>query len=549
MKIQQIQVRIKKIKIEFLLFFIVIFAFILSSSFTLGNYGLSWDEGLGNLFFGERYVYYFLSFEEKYIDFKADLFKETKEFNLYQSPFREIPYEFPPFADTISAGVMLILSEKMQLMDPVDAFHFAKILMSGFFLVILYVFVKKHFNWQIAIFSIGLLAFYPRFWGDVHFNPKDIPLLIFFSSTIIVYEKWLRNKTWLNVLLVGLVGGASIATKANAVFIPIVLILGLWELDLKTFTSKEKILLLGKDLAQHIGMILIALITYISSWPYLYVQNSPFRGIQKYFEFIISQGGRKGPMEFQLDPLIQVVTSMPEVMIIFLLVGISISIVNFFDKQNSIHRLLIVWLMVPIVRISLPGMVNFDGIRHFLEFLPAACVLASIGLWQIWVWLRKKFPNHAKIVFLGICLLLLSNYSYALISTNPHQYIYYNNLVGGIPGAREKFGNNEVTDYWGVSYRKGLNWLNKYAENEAKVVVPVAGWLVDLTEPIWMRDDLKYLEIESIDELEQLSESTYIMVLERPGYFDEIANHAVENYTEVFQESINGLRLMTIYKK
>ena len=549
MEIPQIKIHKIKIKIDLLILSTIILAFVVSTTVTLKNYGLSWDEGLGNLFFGERYFYYFLNHQEKYVDFKADLFKETKEFNLFSSPFKNIPYEFPPLADTISAGFMYTLSDKLNIMDSIDAFHFAKIFLSGIFFIIFYFFIKKELNWQIAIISTFLLSFYPRYWGDVHFNPKDIPLLIFFSLTIFVYMRWLKKKSWKNAILVGLAGGATIAIKANAVFLPFVLIFGLWDINIKIKPIKEKLLVWGRELMQHILMGIVMLIFYIGSWPYLYVHNNPFRGIQKYFEFIINQGGRRGPMKFQLAPSIQVITSMPEVMAILLLVGIIIAFKFSFKKPNSIYRLLLVWLFFPIFRISMPGMVNFDGIRHFLEFLPAACILSGIGLWQIWIWTKKFIPKYSEIIYGSVCLLLIFNLSYTLISSNPYQYIYYNQFIGGISGAREKFGENEVTDYWGISYRKGIEWLNIHADPNAKVIVPVAGWLVELSGQIWFRDDIEYLTVDTIDALEGLDEPIYLMILYRPGFFDQVAVFALNHYEVVFQENHSNVRLMTIYKK
>ena len=44
---------------------------------------------------------------------------------------------------------------------------------------------------------------------------------------------------------------------------------------------------------------------------------------------------------------------------------------------------LIVWVAVPVGRVTMPGMLNFDGIRHFIEFYPALCVLAGLGLSRI----------------------------------------------------------------------------------------------------------------------------------------------------------------------
>ena len=56
-----------------LLAVVIITFFFISEIMTLHNYGVTWDEGLGNLFFGERYLRYFTSFNEKYLDFNADL--------------------------------------------------------------------------------------------------------------------------------------------------------------------------------------------------------------------------------------------------------------------------------------------------------------------------------------------------------------------------------------------------------------------------------------------------------------------------------------------
>ena len=40
---------------------ILVLVFLVSGVLTLPQYGISWDEGLGNLFFGERYFYYLTS--------------------------------------------------------------------------------------------------------------------------------------------------------------------------------------------------------------------------------------------------------------------------------------------------------------------------------------------------------------------------------------------------------------------------------------------------------------------------------------------------------
>jgi hypothetical protein len=42
-----------------------------------------------------------------------------------------------------------------------------------------------------------------------------------------------------------------------------------------------------------------------------------------------------------------------------------------------------------------------------------------------------------------------------MIENHPHQNVYFNSLVGGVRGAQ---GEYEM-DYWGLSYRKGLEYI------------------------------------------------------------------------------------------
>jgi hypothetical protein len=47
---------------------------------------------------------------------------------------------------------------------------------------------------------------------------------------------------------------------------------------------------------------------------------------------------------------------------------------------------------------------------------------------------------------------------------------------------------------------------------------------------------MDYLEVETISELEHITETIYVIVLERPGFFDEVAEYVVENYNVVYAE-------------
>ena len=66
---------------------LLVLIFLISGILTLPRYGLSWDEGLGNVFFGERYYFYLSTFQEKYLDVRTNL-AATRDLplDLYLSP-------------------------------------------------------------------------------------------------------------------------------------------------------------------------------------------------------------------------------------------------------------------------------------------------------------------------------------------------------------------------------------------------------------------------------------------------------------------------------
>ena len=58
-------------------------AFVIVGIATLPKYGLTWDEGLADLFFGQRYFHFFVSFDPTYLDFnRGDLAIHQRSLNL-----------------------------------------------------------------------------------------------------------------------------------------------------------------------------------------------------------------------------------------------------------------------------------------------------------------------------------------------------------------------------------------------------------------------------------------------------------------------------------
>jgi hypothetical protein len=66
---------------------------------------------------------------------------------------------------------------------------------------------------------------------------------------------------------------------------------------------------------------------------------------------------------------------------------------------------------------------------------------------------------------------------------HPYQYAYYNNFIGGLPGAAQQ---GYLTDYWGISFREAAHFLNDNAADYANIAVcgPAESLINDLRPDI-----------------------------------------------------------------
>lgn len=100
-----------------------------------------------------------------------------------------------------------------------------------------------------------------------------------------------------------------------------------------------------------------------------------------------------------------------------------------------------------------------DGCRHFLFVFPPIAILAGIGL-GVGVGMLSQLHRSAAIA--GIALIAAS-YAWTaqkFVALHPHEYLYYNRLVGGLEGASRRF----VTDYWVNIMPEAVEELHDYLD-------------------------------------------------------------------------------------
>lgn len=103
----------------------------------------------------------------------------------------------------------------------------------------------------------------------------------------------------------------------------------------------------------------------------------------------------------------------------------------------------------------------FTGLRHFLFVVPAFAVLAGIGFDALLVRVQSR---TRVVVGATIAAFVLWNAS-VLVRLHPYQYLYFNQLVGGVEGAARRFD----MDYWVNVMAEAVNKLDAYVTELDKV--------------------------------------------------------------------------------
>jgi 4-amino-4-deoxy-L-arabinose transferase-like glycosyltransferase len=427
--------------------------------FTLNDYGVTWDEPW-HYNTGEIYYNY--------------LFK-GEALNLEGLDNAELRF-YGPFNDIVGSISHHIFTEKLELLDIVDAHHL---------LFALFVFLYHAYNKKVALYGTLILALFPRFLGHAHVNLKDFPLTVFFTLALITF--WFgtkKNKIWL--YLSAVFTGLAFASKANAILLfPI---LGLWTLYIY---RKERKKLLSKE---HLLFLPIAIATTITAWPWLWTNplhklvevitffaNHSWEGQVLYFNTLYDAGVNlpwhyASVMLFLITPLI-------------LWFFFTCSLHRFKKKPDDATLLLLLTMFVLLVVESLPNIVIYDGIRHFLPIIPALCMLAGLGMYHASTFLTKPLGKHV-LVWGSILFLLFIN-----ISMHPYQMVYYNSLTPS---------NSFEVDYWGLSFKEGTEWLNENAADGETLYVHFGEFIPEY----YLREDLS-LDSQDYD---------YIMILVKFGH-------------------------------
>jgi len=477
--------------------------------FTIKDYGMNWDEPVHYLR-GQAYLHFFLTGKKDYKDLSND---SSLRRSIYQSDDYAYTYFLsgdndvghPPLNDILASFSNYIFYQKLGIIGDIESYHLFVVFTSALLVASILFFTLYEFGFFVGIISFLSLLLYPLFLSESHFNIKDPVEASFYSITVILAYYGVIKNNWKMIIAASLFAGLALGAKPNIIFSFVTIIS--WVIIQKLDIIRQVKWLFSKKLTFSVLLFpLIAISVVYLSWPYLWQNPVNMLKILSYYKDI--GGTLYQPGNYLILGIINtyaiqwIIFTTPIVALLLSCFGIIYCIKNFVKDKNKTLFLILLWLVVPILRVSIFHTGIYGGVRQIMEFVPAMAILSGIGanyivkqvsgityrLFKIKSYYRKNF-----ILYILYFMLIFSfiPITLKLISIHPNENVYFNPILGGLKGAKQK----NFAD-WGTTlgsvYKQGITWINEHAEKKANVAL-IKGLLSNVPR-IWIRPDINFHE-------------------------------------------------------
>lgn len=239
-----------------------------------------------------------------------------------------------------------------------------------------------------------------------------------------------------------------------------------------------------------IGYTTIAFVVLFIAWPYLW--HTGFSGLAQSFLLLedfpvklsILFGGRlytgRNLPPGYLPILMAIQLTLP--LVILAITGACIAIYRWTNSQTEKTQLFIIsaWLLLPMLYVILSGTNLYHNFRQLLFITPPLFIIAGFTLDALFKRVTKRW---LQVLLIAMFLLpgLLS-----IVRLHPYQYVYYNQLVGGVRGAYRNYD----LDYWMTSIKEATEHANQELPPDSKL----NGWYAGSNYiALYLRDDIQLL--------------------------------------------------------
>ncbi|MFC2111324.1 glycosyltransferase family 39 protein [Bacteroidota bacterium] len=376
------------------------------------------------------------------------------------------------------------------------------------FLCILFIglLAKEFAGWRAALLALLFAVLTPRLFGHSFNNPKDIPFATFYIISIyqiILLLKELPKFKIKRILFLVLLIAVSISIRVSGlllIFYLFIFVFVYWLIPAFKDRFNSNQIRIGVRLAAFtIGIGIISYLTTALFWPYMHSNIlAPITVLKKVSNFEVFNsyelfnGSWINAWEIPWYYIPKwILITVP----VSVLSGLFLSILPFFQKQLSIkgvdlmrYSFLIFTIIFPVFYIIFKGSNVYNGVRHLLFVFPSIIVCSSLA----WDYLIRIFkPSFFYFSTLAVLAFFLFQPLIWMISNHPYQSMYFSPVIGGNEGAFKTY----ETDYWGVSTKEAIKWINDSCDiPDGKQAIGIKMFYGERIKVTYYTDNLPKLE-------------------------------------------------------
>jgi len=329
-----------------------------------------------------------------------------------------------------------------------------------------------------AFFTIVTLALCGSWYGAMYNHTKGIPLAAFMTGAmyfLIRASRDLPTPRMRDVIGFGVMAGAALGTKSLGLLLVgylgfVILastprpVIGHWQMRAR-FAARSALWFMPA--------LVIAYAIMIAAWPWAALAPlNPIRGLISFSDFhyhirtvLFGQIYEMAEVPRYYVPA-YIAIRLPLLTLAAILIALTVialpahvtGLLNTRRREMGIIAFTAIFPVLCQVTTQGPAL---DGCRHFLFVFPPLAILAGIGF-SASINALSRLHRNLVIVWLAVLATCYTWTAGKLYQLHPYEYLYYNQLVGGLEGASRRF----VTDYWVNIMPEAVEELHDFLDHE-----------------------------------------------------------------------------------
>ncbi|SMB88075.1 hypothetical protein SAMN00120144_1150 [Hymenobacter roseosalivarius DSM 11622] len=453
---------------------------------------------------------------------------------------------------------MVVLSYLFTRHDP-QAYYYLRHLLIFFIFVLgvwaLYRLGTLRFgDWRWGLLGAVLLVLSPRFFAEAFYNGKDIVYMVLFTVAMYTLTRFLLRPTYGRAIVHGLATAVAVDVRVQGLLLVVVtLVMLLVEAANRPATELPRRRMIGLGALYVVAALLFTFI----GWPYLWAtplselldvsqrisQYALWPGRVVYFGQVLP--GHQIPWHY-IPVWISLTTPLPYLGAAAIGLGAEVCawarkpVASLHTLPSRLGALGIVWLVGPVLLVIVLHSVVYNGWRHLYFIYPALLLLAVQGVRTLVAYSQQTTPRR----WLAYGLLLLGGLEVAhtvvrMVRMHPYQQVYFSFLP---PSAVvDQFDR----DYWGLSYRQGLEWVLAHDPSPTitysgdATMLYCGGFLL----PPEQKARLRYIWKD------KQPEARYFLTNHRPRAYSLSYPDSMDLWREVHTIRAEGIPILSVYQQ